>query len=72
MDERKIRIGDPVKIKKTSNTGSGRKITSIRNGTVTALYEHFFCVRIGSFIECFRWNEFYGNEEVKVILCGRA
>lgn len=68
MDERRPSIGDLVKITKTTFSGNRNKHISIRKGKVTAIYRYFFCVRIGSHVECFRWNEFFGNEEVKVTL----
>ncbi len=68
MDERKPSIGDLVKITKVVYTGNRSRQVFTRKGIVTAIYRYFFCVRIGSHLECFRWNEFFGNEEIKVTL----
>lgn len=37
-------------------------------GTVLVLYKHFFSVQIGKRVICYRYNEFLGNENVKVRL----
>lgn len=37
-------------------------------GVVLMLYKHFFSVQIGKRVVCYRYNEFLGNENVKVRL----
>lgn len=63
----KLKIGKKVKIEKRATTQNGdRVLRSRRTGTILALYPYIFTVLIGDRIESFRYNELFGNEEMKV------
>lgn len=65
----KLEIGKKVKIEQRATTQTGKRVLrSRRTGTVTALYPYIFTVQIGDRMESFRYNELFGNEEVKVRL----
>ena len=43
-------------------------VRKVVRGVVVELYKHFFSVKIGKRVICYRYNEFLGNENVKVKL----
>ena len=43
-------------------------VRKVVRGVVIELYKHFFSVKIGKRVICYRYNEFLGNENVKVKL----
>ena len=56
-----------VKYKGTLKDGTLITRKTVR-GKVLKLYPHHFAVQIGARVVCFRYNEFLGNENVKVKL----
>lgn len=42
------------------------KEKNVRKGTVITLYPFCFTVLIGNHVECFRYNELFGDEEMMV------
>lgn len=65
----KLEAGKKVKIEHRATTQTGKRVLrSRRTGMVLALYPYIFTVQIGNQKESFRYNELFGNEEVKVRL----
>ena len=70
MAEIKLRPGKKVKIetwvKAKDYTLVPSKEKRIRKGEVISLYPFHFTVKVNNHVECFRYNELFGNEEVRV------
>lgn len=70
MAEIKLRPGKKVKIetwvKAKDYTMIPSKEKQIRKGEVIALYPFHFTVKVNNYVECFRYNELLGDEEVRV------
>ena len=69
MAEIKLRPGKKVKIEQwvwKGGTTIPSKEKQIRKGEVIALYPFHFTVKVNNHVECFRYNELFGNEEVRV------
>lgn len=68
--ETKLRHGKKVKIetwvKSKDYTLIPSKEKQIRKGEVISLYPFHFTVKVNNHVECFRYNELFGNEEVRV------
>lgn len=63
----KLKIGKKVKIEQRATTQTGERVLrKTLTGTVIGLYPYIFSVQIGERIESFRYNELFGDEEVKV------
>lgn len=59
--------GKKVRIEyRITNQSGKREWRKTRKGTILALYPYIFSVQIGNKIESFRYNELFGNEEVKI------
>lgn len=59
--------GKKVQIEyRITNQSGERERRKTRKGTILALYPYIFSVQIGDRIESFRYNELFGNEEVKI------
>lgn len=59
--------GKRVRIEyRITNQSGERERRKTRKGTILALYPYIFSVQIGNKIESFRYNELFGNEEVKI------
>lgn len=61
---KKVRIETLVKAKDYTLVPSKEK--QIRKGEVISLYPFHFTVKVNNYVECFRYNELFGNEEVRV------
>ena len=69
MAEIELRPGKKVKIEQwvwKGNTTIPSKEKQIRKGEVIALYPFHFTVKVNNHVECFRYNELFGNEEMRV------
>ena len=69
MAEIKLRPGKKVKIETwvwKGGTTIPSKEKQIRKGEVISLYPFHFTVKVNNHVECFRYNELFGNEEVRV------
>lgn len=42
------------------------KEKKVIKGTVISLYPFHFTVKVNNHVECFRYNELFGNEEMRV------
>lgn len=62
--DKKVRIETLVKAKDYTMIPSKEK--QIRKGEVISLYPFHFTVKVNNHVECFRYNELFGNEEVRV------
>lgn len=69
MAEIELRPGKKVKIEQwvwKGDTTIPSKEKQIRKGEVIALYPFHFTVKVNNHVECFRYNELFGNEEMRV------
>ena len=59
--------GKKVRIEyRITNQSRERERRKTRKGTIFALYPYIFSVLVGDRIESFRYDELFGNEEVKI------
>ena len=65
---KKLTPGKQVRIRRYGLTRDGKwDLKSQRRGTILALYPHHFLVDTGNGKrECFRYNQMFGTEEVRV------
>lgn len=67
VGSKKLIPGKTVRVRSYAKRRDGRLcLRSQRKGTITELYKYFFVVDIGGFRECFRYNQMFGTEEVRV------
>lgn len=71
MAEILLKPGKTVRIESWTITNNPNQMApskekKVRKGTVTALYPFCFAVRINHHVECFRYNELFGKESVRV------
>lgn len=59
---RGLKPGRKVRIEWLEKYEDGKTRKSFRSGRVTALYPYIFVCEVGGRRECFRCNEFLGNE----------
>ncbi len=63
-----MKKGQAVKIEKyVINTGEKAVLKEVRKGTIAEFYRHIFLVNINGVLECFRYNQFMGNESERVV-----
>lgn len=63
-----LKPGRKVRIEQLEKYEDGKTRKSFRSGRVTALYPYIFVCEVGRRRECFRYNEFLGNETGRRIL----
>ena len=62
-----MKKGQAVKVEKyVLNTGRA-VLKEVRKGTIAEFYQHIFLVDINGVLECFRYNQFMGNESERVV-----
>jgi hypothetical protein len=68
VGRKKLTPGKSVRIRRYGLTREGKwELKSQRRGTVLALYPHHFLVDTGNGKrECFRYNQMFGTEDVRV------
>ncbi|MBR4934483.1 MAG: hypothetical protein IKZ01_01280 [Anaerotignum sp.] len=65
--ERGLHVGTKARIERRSIAKDGSWVLrEVEEGTVIGICDHFFLVEIGSHRECFSWNEWAGDDYVKV------
>jgi len=65
--ERGLEVGCTCRIERRSIAKDGSWILrEVEKGTVVGVYASYFIVQIGNHRECFRYNEFFGDEHNKV------
>lgn len=65
--DRGLEVGCTCRIERRAIAKDGSWILrEVEKGTIVGVYASYFIVQIGNHRECFRWNEFWGDEHCKV------
>lgn len=67
-EARGLKAGRKVRIERFEKYENGKTRKYFLSGRVTGLYPYIFVCEVGRIMECFRYNEFWGNEAGRKVL----
>lgn len=62
-----MKKGQAVKIERYGLNMGKTVLKEVSKGTIAEFYRHIFLVNINGVLECFRYNQFMGNESERVV-----
>ena len=68
LQARGLKAGRKVRIEQFEKYENGKTRRYFRSGRVTELHPYIFVCEVGRVRECFRYNEFLGNETGRRVL----